>query len=57
MNFLKGYRTYVLAAAAVFAIVLGLDDGSKHFKDALPEILTAIGLVTAAVHKGKDEAK
>lgn len=58
MNFLKGYRTFVLAAVTVLTSLLGVDDGTKKWQDAIPQVIAAVGLVTAALHEPKkDESK
>lgn len=49
-GFLKGYRTYVIAAVAVIGAVAGYAVGDLSLEATIAAVIGAFGLVTAAQH-------
>lgn len=54
MDWLRGKRTYILAAAALLAILARYVNGDESAAQAVTEALTALGLVTARVGAKND---
>jgi hypothetical protein len=57
VEWLKGKRTYLLAAAALIAILARYLNGDITPSSAVNEALVALGLVTARLGAKQDDAK
>jgi hypothetical protein len=49
-GFLKGYRSYLITGVACLTIAVAWADGDMTGMQALPAMLTALGVTTAANH-------
>lgn len=54
LNWLRGKKTYLLAAAALLAILARYLNGQEPAEQAIVEALTALGLVTARLGAAND---
>ena len=54
MKALRGYRTYILAGAAILLIAARLHAGKIDAEAAIEQALVALGLVTARVGAKND---
>lgn len=56
VEWLRGKKTYILAAAALLAILVRYADGQLDAGSAVNEALVALGLVTARAGAQRDDA-
>ena len=56
MSWLRGRKTYLLAAAALLSILARYADGKATLEQAITEALVATGLVTSRAGAKADDA-